>query len=134
MSSKRPERHFSRIPFDAETHILSADNQQQWSCTLIDICLDGALTSLPTDWSAQIGDSYKLELQLGAKHEEELRLHMDVRVAHMEDDHVGFEIVEVDIEAANHLHRLVELNIGNSDMLKRELAELIKLHKSGPES
>lgn len=131
MSKNKSARHFSRIPFDAETHILSADNQQKWPCTLLDISLDGALTSLPPGWSAQCGDNYLLELQLGAEHEGDLRLHMDVKVRHMEDDHVGFEIMKMGIETANHLHRLVELNIGNSQTLKRELEELVNLHKSG---
>ncbi|MFC1589814.1 PilZ domain-containing protein [Pseudomonadota bacterium] len=130
MSLKRSERHFSRIPFDAETHIISADTHQKWPCTLIDISLNGALTSLPADWPAQRGDNYKLELQLGSEDEKELRLHMDVTVAHIEDDHAGFEIVLVDIDTANHLQRLVELNTGDSNILKRELAELIKLHRS----
>ena len=131
MSKNLPERHFSRIPFDAETFILATDNDQKWPCTLLDISLDGALTSLPSGWDAQCGDSYQLELQLGTEHEEDLRLHMDVKVIHIEDDHVGFEVVKMGIETANHLHRLVELNIGNSETLKRELAELVSLHTSG---
>ena len=129
MSSNKSVRHFTRIPFDAETHILSVDNDQRWPCTLIDISLNGALTSLPADWPAQCGDSYKLELQLGNQHEAELRLHMDVKVTHMEDDHVGFEIVLMDVDTASHLHRLVELNAGDANTLKRELAELIREHR-----
>ena len=130
MSSNKSARHFTRIPFDVETHILSTDGNQQWSCTLIDISLNGALTSRPADWSAKCGDNYKLELQLGSEHEEALRLHMDVKVIHIEHDHMGFEIMEMDVDTASHLHRLIELNTGDTNILKRELAELIKLHNS----
>lgn len=134
MSLTQSERHFSRIPFDATTHIRSADDKQSWPCTLFDISLHGALTSMPDNWSAQCGDSYRLELQLGGAQDEELQLHMDVKVAHIENDHVGFEIEQMDIDTASHLHRLIELNSGDTNILKRELAELIKRHTSGSES
>ncbi|MCK5002413.1 MAG: PilZ domain-containing protein [Gammaproteobacteria bacterium] len=128
MSLNQSERHFSRIPFDAETNIVSIDDNQKWPCTLLDISLHGALTSRPANWPAQCGDDYKLILQLGSEHDEDLRLHMDVRVTHMENDHVGFEIIQMDIDTANHLRRLVELNVGDEDILQRNLAELIKQH------
>lgn len=130
MSTTQSERHFSRIPFDAETHIISADNNEKWPCTLIDISLNGALTSLPVYWPAKRGDIYKLELQLGNYQAAALRLVMDVNVAHIENDHVGFQIVEMDVDTASHLHRLIELNTGNDMILERELAELIKLHNN----
>ncbi|MDH3343188.1 MAG: PilZ domain-containing protein [Gammaproteobacteria bacterium] len=129
MSFNQSKRHFSRIPFDANTLILSEDSKHRWPCTLFDISLNGALTSLPDGWNGQPGDNYRLELQLGSKHEEALRLHMNVEVSHIENDHVGFQVLEMDIDTANHLHRLVELNTGDSNILKRELAELIKQKK-----
>jgi len=134
MPITQSERHFSRIPFDAETHIISVDNNEKWPCTLIDISLNGALTSLPVYWPAKRGDSYRLELQLGDYQATALRLLMDVNVAHIEDDHVGFQIVEMDVDTASHLHRLIELNTGDERILNRELAELIKLHNSGTEN
>lgn len=130
MSLDQSERHFSRIPFDAETHIVNTDGNQKWPCTLLDLSLHGALTSMPVSWSAQCGDTYKLELQLGSTNDEDLRLHMSVKVTHMEHDHVGFEIMEMDLDTARHLHRLVELNVGDEDILNRNIAELIKLHRA----
>ena len=131
MSANHPERHFSRIPFYAETQILSTDSDQKWPCNLIDISLHGAFTSLPKNWPAKCGDNYKLELQLGSQHDESLCLHMDVKVSHMELNHVGFEIVKMDVDTASHLHRLIELNEGDTTIMERELSELIKLHNSG---
>ena len=134
MSVEQFVRHFTRIPFDAETYILNSDNNQKWPCNLLDISLNGALISPPADWHAKSGDSYKLELQLGSRHEEELLLHMDVKVARMEDDHVGLQIESMDVDTASHLHRLIELNEADTDILDRELAELIKLHNLGAEN
>ena len=130
MSSNQSIRHFSRIPFNAESSILNMDKDEKWPCTLIDISLHGALISLPTGWLGKSGDLYKLEIQLGDKHEEELCLNMDVKIVHVEHDHVGIEIEQMDVDTASHLHRLVELNEADTNILNRELAELIKQHES----
>ena len=133
MSLNKTMRHFSRIPFDADTYILSTDNNQKWHCTLLDISLNGALVSQPDDWHGKIGNNYKLEVQLGSGHDKELLLHMDVTIAHIEDIHLGLHIVEMDVDTASHLHRLIELNTGDTNILNRELAELIEQHNSGAE-
>lgn len=130
MSQDKFVRHFSRIPFDAETHILSIDNDQRWPCTLLDISLNGALISPPEYLHTKTGDNYKLELQLGNEHDETLCLHMDVTVTRIENDHVGLQIVLMDVDTASHLHRLIELNAGDTNILERELAELIELHNN----
>lgn len=124
MSLNKLIRQFSRIPFDAETCLYDTDKKHSWPCQLIDISLNGALVSPPADWSAKTGDSYKLELKLS----DELCLRMDVRVAHIKDDHVGLQVELMDVDTASHLHRLIELNTGDSKELDRELAELIDQH------
>lgn len=129
MSVTQSERHFSRIPFQAETRIISPDDSETWPCTLFDISLNGALTSLPVYWPAKRGEVYRLELQLANSPSQAHRLLMVVSVAHIEDDHVGFKIVEMDVDTASHLHRLIELNTGDDKILKRELTELIRQHK-----
>ncbi|MCW8831662.1 MAG: PilZ domain-containing protein [Gammaproteobacteria bacterium] len=128
MFSKPLIRHFTRIPFDAETSLLTMDKSQQWSCTLIDISLNGALIALPDGWQGKAGDNYRLEIQLGSQHEDELRLHMEVKVVHMEHDHVGLQVEQMDVDTSSHLHRLIELNTGDTKVLERELAELVKIH------
>jgi hypothetical protein len=130
MSEKRSERHFSRIPFDADTHIVDTKSNKSWPCTLIDISLNGALVSSPDNCTSECGDSYRLELQLGNKDEKDLRLHMDVKVAHIENEHMGLQIIQMDTDTTSHLHRLIELNTGDSNIFKRELAELIKQHQN----
>lgn len=128
MSSNQTKRHFHRISFDAKTRIISVDSSKQWPSHLIDISLNGVLVSRPENWSANNGDEFKLEFQLGSKTDDQYCLNMNVNVAHMENDHVGFHINQMDLDTATHLHRLVELNLGDTSMLKREFAELIKQH------
>ena len=134
MSLNKFIRQFSRIPFDAESHIINVKNNLRMPCSLLDISLNGVLIQLPSSESVQPGDNYKLELQLGSEHKEELCLHMDVRVSHIKDDHIGLQIEKMDIDTASHLHRIIELNTGDPDILERELAELIKQHESGAAS
>ena len=125
--SKQPEqRHFTRIPFDARIRILQADGEQSWSGNLIDISLNGALVTQADDWPAKIGDRIQLELHLGD--DTDPCLHMDTTVAHIENKRVGLHCKQMDLDTATHLHRLLELNLGDPELLKRELSELIQHH------
>ncbi len=126
MSTFNEQRHFTRIPFDADVTLTEADNSSQvHQARLIDICLKGALVSKPTDWSPEIGKDYLLSLNLGSS--DDTRLNMEASIAHMEDSHIGFEIRHMDLDTATHLHRLVELNLGDEKLLERELSELVGL-------
>jgi hypothetical protein len=49
---------------------------------------------------------------------------MDVTVAHCESEHVGFHCDHIDIDSITHLRRLVELNLGDPELLERELSAL----------
>ena len=51
-------------------------------------------------------------------------LFMDVTVAHLNGTSVGVRCVTIDIDSASHLRRLLELNLGDADLLSRELTEL----------
>jgi hypothetical protein len=42
----------------------------------------------------------------------------------MQKDRIGLYIEQLDLDSASHLQRLMELNLGDSDTLERELAEL----------
>ena len=115
-------RHFTRIPFQATTVLASTDSSQEWPCELIDISLKGALTTRPNQLEAQRGDNLVLRLLLTDEGE---KLTLDVNVAHVEEDRIGFEVMHMDLDSATHLKRLVELNLGDEALLERELNELI---------
>lgn len=113
-------RHFTRVPFDSEAQLISGS--QRWPTHLIDISLKGALISKPEDWHGQRGDQFKLDIMLAGK---DINIFMDVLVSHVEDDRVGFSCEHLDIDSASHLHRLMELNLGDEDLLEREIHEMI---------
>ncbi|MCW9023041.1 MAG: PilZ domain-containing protein [Gammaproteobacteria bacterium] len=125
--SNNNKRHFTRIPFDARVRIIRNDNSQSWDSELLDISLNGALTSEPDNWQSQSGEAFKLELHLGES--DEICMHMNVTVAHHENQRIGFHCEQMDVDTATHLHRLVELNLGDQALLQRELTELLEQHK-----
>ena len=118
---KQPAEHrqFSRIPFEGKAFL--RHGQARWQTQLLDISLKGALLSLPADWRGALGDLLDLELifDQGA-----LVLHMETSVAHIEADHLGLRCLHIDLESMAHLRRLVELNLGDTGQLHRELNAL----------
>jgi len=48
-----------------------------------------------------------------------------VELKHVEGDHLGFKCQYIDLDSVTHLKRLVELNLGDPEMLEREFAHMI---------
>jgi len=115
---QQEQRRFTRIAFDA-TAVLSGDGRE-WTCELIDLSLKGALVSQPEDFNGQADADYQLTLTL----DDDVRIQMDVSVAHTENQHIGLYCKDIDLDSITHLRRLVELNIGDAALLERELMAL----------
>lgn len=112
------QRRFTRIPFDAAAVLTCGD--RAWTCELIDLSLKGALVRKPADWAGASGTACQLTLTL----DEEVRIRMDVSVAHIEEQQIGLACQDIDLDSITHLRRLVELNLGDSHLLERELMAL----------
>ena len=56
----------------------------------------------------------------------EVEINLEVKAVHIEENCIGFKTVHMDLDTATHLRRLVELNLGNENLLERELSELIQ--------
>ena len=113
------KRRFSRIAFDTEVHLVSAE--RDWYSNLIDISLKGMLITIPKNWNGKVGDSYLAELIMGDK---ETVIRMEVSVTHVTKTTAGFHCEYIDLDSISHLRRLIELNIGDPEILNRELTEL----------
>lgn len=121
MANTDNKRRFSRIPFNSEVHLVSAEGD--WYCQLLDISLQGMLTTLPDNWLAGPGENYLAEMKLG---DSDVVIRMEVQTVHVEKDHVGFRCEHIDLDSISHLKRLVELNIGDAQILDRELSQLCR--------
>ena len=122
--TEEEQRRFHRIPFDAEVTVRGATSGQQWKARLVDISLKGALIQKPEGWHGEQDQSFHLDMRLDGA-DANVKIAMDAIVTHVEQDHIGFEYEHMDLDTATHLHRLVELNLGDETLLERDLAELI---------
>ena len=113
------KRRFSRVPFDAEV-VLNQDGHQ-WQTRLLDISLNGVLVERPQEWAPSNNDHFTLELTLS---ESGTLITGEVSIAHTEENRIGFHMVNIDVESVAHLRRLMELNLGDPELMDRELSAL----------
>jgi hypothetical protein len=73
---------------------------------------------------AQIDPSQTYALRIDLS--DSIHIDMAVTPAHQEGIHVGFRCVSIDTDSVAQLRRLVELNLGDSDLLERDMHELIR--------
>ncbi len=113
-------RHFSRIAMDRPARLNW--NGCGMDVHVEDLSLRGALLRLPADALPYLDRDadYRFALMLG----ESERIEMALEQMHEENDLVGFRCRSIDLESISELRRLVELNLGDPDLLQRELAEL----------
>ena len=115
------KRQFSRIAFDAPV-ILQSGNKI-WRSKLLDISLKGALIITPDNWENTDDTDFNLSIQLD---ECDYEIEMKVKLAHSEKKQIGFHCVHIDLDSVSNLKRLVELNLGDEDLLKRELSHMLE--------
>ena len=116
-------RKFSRIPFPATAHLKAYRGDLHLNCDVIDISLKGILIKMPTDWQGDMHEKYKVDLLL---ENAELVINMYATVAHIDEESIGFLCEHIDLDSISHLKRLIELNLGDEELLHRELSALIK--------
>ena len=114
-------RQFLRILFDRPAYLNHAE--QAWSTTLLDLSLQGALVSTPKDWDSEI-TQFTLSFSLSDVAEQAIEIMMDVQLRHQNAQSLGLKITHIDIDSASHLKRLVALNLGDEELLHRELEHL----------
>ncbi len=121
-----PERRkFSRIIYKTPATLTQRDGS--WQSEIRDLSLNGVLMSRPVDWhEVEENDYYVSFTLLGS----DIQLNMEVDLVSESDHHLHFHINHIDIDSASHLKRLVELNVGNDNLLHRELAQLSDLDSS----
>lgn len=115
-------RHHSRIVFHTPAMFVSPEESREVS--VIDISLKGALIRLQTEAPLSVGASCRLHVPLNEKEDSAL-ISMEARIAHCNGLTAGLLCVAIDLDSVTHLRRLVELNLGDPELLNRELSALI---------
>lgn len=112
------KRAYHRIFYNAES-LLDSDDKT-WPCQIIDLSLKGCLLRFDTSWRENPEKIYTLTLNLS----DEIKVMMVLSISHVIDNNVGFKCEHIDIESITALRRLVELNLGDSQLLERDLLAL----------
>ena len=117
-------RQYSRIGFRAPAQLVFAD--RTIGASIIDLSLKGAMIRLPMNETIESLASGTLCVQLGKVGDEEgSEIRMEVRVAHVSAGDAGLLCLAIDLDSVTHLRRLVELNLGDPELLERELSALV---------
>jgi len=119
-SNSSERRRFTRVPFEAAVSVSNPNGK--WTGKLLDISLNGVLISQPQNWHQKDNSQYLVEIHPA---DGVFRIRMEVTMSHQEDQTIGMECNHIDIDSVSHLRRLVELNVGDENILNRELSALI---------
>lgn len=120
------KRTFSRIIFSALAHIEVGGHRL--SCKVHDLSLKGALVELshvPEATWLRPGVACQLQLELDRDGDS---IFMSAEISHIEGRRLGMTCQSIDLDSITHLRRLVELNLGDTELLNRELTGLV-LHE-----
>lgn len=119
MSLKADERRrYTRFRFASV--IRARDGDAVWECALMDLSLRGFLARCPQGWSPAPGDRFRVEWRLA----ELISLDLDAVVMHSGLDRIGCTWEARDEQSFEHLKRLVEMNLKDPKLVRRELAAL----------
>lgn len=123
-------RHFSRVSFQDGCTLQI--NDTALSCSVLDLSLRGALLSLPagTLTGPAPGRGTPCTLTITLEPDGDAQVVMSAQVAHLDTSgdtlHLGISCREIDLDSITHLRRLVELNLGDAELLEREVALLVR--------
>ena len=119
------DRRFRRFPVAGTVHLYSGS--AVWTTPLRDLSLRGALITRPPDWSQPNGARFRLDLRLDGG----LVIAMGVALVRVDEEALAFACTRIDLDSFSRLKRLVELNLGNTELLNRELEQLCSEHEAG---
>ena len=117
-------RHFARIPFHADVQLHFMLPNMTQAGNLRDISLKGVLVETLHPINTLLGKTCRMHLIL---REGEEKIIMEGTVAHHEDNLVGIECKNIDVDSMTNLRRLIEINLGDEGLLKKELFSIFKI-------
>ncbi len=112
------KRHFHRVAHDAPATL--SRGSHTFPCKILDLSLKGCLIELGNDWSIEPDQVHELRIDLSPT----IQIVMDVSLAHRAGTKIGLVCQHIDLDSISTLKRLVELNLGDQELLERDLQAL----------
>lgn len=116
-------RQFRRIPFEHSVTLDLPGGERV--CQLIDLSLKGALITCDGPLGLDKGGRCRLVIQLDGS---EVSISTQAQLVYIEQDQHGFRFGEIGLDSLTHLRRLVELNLGDDEEIKKELFFIVDQH------
>ncbi|MDX1776571.1 MAG: PilZ domain-containing protein [Desulfobulbales bacterium] len=116
----KERRKFQRVTFATNANITSKGTK--YNGELLDISLQGALVHAPGSIPLEEGTRCELSIHLDGS---DITMHFLADIIHRRGNKFGFKFISEDTDTATHLRRLLELNIGSSEAIDREIASLL---------
>ncbi|MDN4500880.1 PilZ domain-containing protein [Alteromonadaceae bacterium BrNp21-10] len=113
------KRQYTRVIFPSPVEIRQGENS--WHGEILDLSLQGVLVSKPINFV--IDKNLNLLVSFKLEDIDEVII-MEGRISHSDDQHIGIQCKMMDIDSASQLRRLIELNVGDSELLNRNFEAL----------
>ncbi len=110
-------RHFRRVPFEAEVTLNSGPHV--WSGELLDVAMKGAMVGTDSPLPLALGTEYRLSISLPGT---PISLDFQAELVHHEESRYGFKFISENLETLTHLRKLIELNTGDAEATRSELS------------
>jgi hypothetical protein len=120
MGPSDERRRFSRIAFHRPAEIDALGEVA--TCELLDVSLKGALVEVPPKFGGRKGQPCVLTIRLDAV---DAVVRMEGEIVHHDGPALGVRCTGIDLDSIAHLRRIVELNLGDEELLHRELSALV---------
>lgn len=104
------KRRFARAPFDGSATLTIGETT--FDVVLSDLSLRGALLEHGPDQTPEAGQAGLLTLVL---EDTDIAIPLQCKISHVGAGRAGVEFMLVEVDAMQHLRRLVELNLGNGE-------------------
>lgn len=116
------KRDFHRIVYHSDAFAYIGDKFTP--CKVLDISLKGCLVEFPEKWQGKKDSVDRIEILL----EGGLAIKMEVALAHIQHALVGYHCEHIDLDSVTTLRRMIELNLGDSALLDRDIKAMVHPH------
>jgi hypothetical protein len=117
----KDRRQFTRIPFD--TQVILHSEGRDIRAQLLDVSMKGALVKIPGEFDGCVG--HKVLMILSLNQDDAFRIEMKTDVSHIHGLQLGLKCLGIDVDSATNLRKLIEFNLGEPELLDRELSAML---------
>lgn len=123
------QRHFHRVNFSCL--VAFETTESQLICEVYDLSLSGALIGACSGATPAVGTRCKLTVALDMPEDQfdvagDVQIVMSGTIAHKIENRIGIQCNEIDVDSMTNLRRLIEVNLGDANLMHRELDALIR--------